>query len=246
MKIACHFYLFEVGAEAYSSPISSSSSDAFDGITYYHVSITKGTVEEGDKGVTPATDSDGNAPGKVTTEPGTEGTASNDFTNRKIEYSLKLDDDGNPYIDVAITTTSKSATFMTKEAQWSGFTLASDTTLSGKFVTTGRTAYSNSSNYSTVTTIPAYADINKTGDCETDRGFSHATQYATFDNYFKTGESASQDNNVYYWFDIGYFDSSSSDNTKDTDAANSIKTGNLSVQLSSGLVAVLPVSGGAI
>ena len=98
------FPLLRVGAEANSSPISSSSSNAFDGITYYKINVVNSapatTTGLGNAKFTPENNSNTGSV-KITV-----GTTQEDIPiteqASEVTYQLALDSTGKPYVQVNV------------------------------------------------------------------------------------------------------------------------------------------------
>ena len=250
---------------ANSSPISSSSSSKFDGIAYYHVTITNDTTTASGVDVT-----DGNAPGTVVKDEKTISVYEDNTKATTAEVksivtggTVMLDEDGVPYIQVNVHINQNTATYSEgadATATWAcvdwGNSFGSDLTNATNF----GYVRSNKLNSDDVTKVPTSTDLTQGSDEYgnwnsafadlTTWNDSHVTVngeaktgagYQTFDEVYlqSTATQTAGSNTSSYWLAIDHFSG-----TKDSNEV--IKTGNLSVPLSSGLVAVLPVSGGAI
>ena len=267
-----------------SSPISSSSSSKFDGISYYHIVGYAGTSVGNTQTADTTLEDDGNAPGKVlgkseTNDQGVTDSVRNTNGGTVTNYELKLDAEGTPYIEVVV----KGTGFYNKGGNNAAGTWDNDNAYPYlSFTQTGITTdlkgvagYVNGANASAITDnkissmtfnkYSVYTDAS--GNVGTAITASNA---ATFDKTSTTEASSGNGSGMVWGLQISTT-SSTYNGDKAYDAVGSatepafdrwwaqtyhistavteetlILTGNLSVQLSSGLVAVLPVSGGAI
>ena len=260
-------------AETNSSPISSSSSDAFDGVAYYRINV----VSELPTGVTASTFTDGNALGEISA------TATNGWTGKSkynssqtVTYKpaasigsiLKVDDNGIPFVDIYITAPSegfaadKGASFgiatgsnpaiplINSTIWWAGgltkWALTTDdfsksvpelSNFAGSYV------YNQNAEWTTTSTLDW--DSAKYGMASTTGKEDYSVDpYNGMTNNTVTGVSQWR---AIRWASTTTVSSSYADASYNLQGTvTPALTGNLSVQLSSGLVAVLPVSGGAL
>ena len=254
---------------AYSSPISSSVSSTFDGVAYYKVTVTtdsnvsadqvngtnatySGTFSESaynDYKAAVGTDVDGNLIGGIANFSQVARSALGMYNTsgsyQNVVYSLALDSAGQPYINVEIkqSAAGNGVFNLLYNDGTTGLDAVNGTAISGKAIKwafENTTAETVAQATAAVQAAPTTLHVNGTDVTNNDgvvTSFDTADDWEVYSNNLADGSTN--------WLKINYVTGGSVSSGAVT-GGTAVLTGNLSVRLSDGLVAVLPVSGGTL
>ena len=232
-------------------------------------SVNSNKVNTATSSLNEAADVDGNLPAQI--------VVTDDFddqgmdNNTQVTYSLALDSEGQPYINVAITSpggylaagvigddpsgaggtyagfeyklvsgTPALAGYRAAAVADSNYTKVSDAR-TALYAATGVTSfYTGDGSTNETSGNISLTSVNTTDKILADTGTDEHIQYFLVDS--ATDGTVKNGATKTFWYGINEY----TDTTPANAATSIIMTGNMSVKLSDGLVAVLPVSGGAI